>query len=104
MIRNFFLGDMEDVEEKKNGVVSVEVVIMEMDEGFIFRWDIILFIELDVIFWFYKVLDLVLICIFYYKILLWKVSECVDFECKMDKFVNCFYILFKYKIMYVYWF
>lgn len=37
MIRNFFLGDMEDVEEKKNGVVSVEVVIIEMDEGFIFR-------------------------------------------------------------------
>lgn len=67
---------MEDVEEKKNGVVSVEVVIMEMDESFIFRWDIILFIEFDVIF--NKVLVLVLFCVFYYK-----KSECVDFECKL---------------------
>lgn len=39
MIRNFFLGDTEDAEEKKNGVASVEAVTMEMDEGSTLRWD-----------------------------------------------------------------
>lgn len=39
MIRNFFLGDTEDAEEKKNGVASVEAVTFEMDEGSTLKWD-----------------------------------------------------------------
>lgn len=103
MIRNFFLGDTEDAEEKKNGVASVEAVTMEMDEGSTLRWDTILFIEPDVTLWLYKALDLVPICIPHYKTLSWKASECADSECKTDKFVNCLHILFKHKITYVHW-
>lgn len=68
---------MEDAEEKKNGVASVEAVTMEMDESSTLRWDTILFIEPDVTL--NKALVLVPFCVPHYKTLSWKEKRMCGF-------------------------